>query len=357
MPLPSSSTISLSQVNVELTFASNANINMNSAGVRGLFGKASGAISMSDGWGKSSGRKGYWAGGELTFNNYTTATNEIDGCTLTASMTIVNPTAALSTACSYALGALSTSNGYIFGGSTSTSAFLKTVQKLSFSTETLSTLAAIWELYPGLYGGIDSAAVNATTAAYTGAGLAENGRVNRVYSLTFSSEAVTLLSAVLSSTRRGLTGLTAPTKGYFGGGNGAAINSEQIIDALTYSTLTVALLSAVIPDGSLNYNSRWMGGVYSGTAGYFMGGYNWQTVIRKLDYSNETCVNISATMVNGRSYAPGMSGSSVGAIGGGYQGAPLYAASTVIDVFTFATETCSNPGVALTVARSNMAAI
>ena len=54
MALPASGAISLNQVNVELGNSGTANINMNSAAVRGLFGIASGAISMSDGYGKSS---------------------------------------------------------------------------------------------------------------------------------------------------------------------------------------------------------------------------------------------------------------------------------------------------------------
>ena len=54
MALPASGAISLSQVNVELGNAGTASINMNSAAVRGLFGVASGAISMSNGYGKSS---------------------------------------------------------------------------------------------------------------------------------------------------------------------------------------------------------------------------------------------------------------------------------------------------------------
>ena len=54
MALPASGAISLNQVNVELGNAGTASIDMNSAAVRGLFGVASGAISMSDGYGKSS---------------------------------------------------------------------------------------------------------------------------------------------------------------------------------------------------------------------------------------------------------------------------------------------------------------
>ena len=54
MGLPASGAISLNNVNVELGNTATAQIDMNSAAVRGLFGIANGATSMSDGHGKSS---------------------------------------------------------------------------------------------------------------------------------------------------------------------------------------------------------------------------------------------------------------------------------------------------------------
>ena len=53
MALPASGQISLNDVNVELGNSGTAQIDMNSAAVRGLFGVASGQISMSDGYGKA----------------------------------------------------------------------------------------------------------------------------------------------------------------------------------------------------------------------------------------------------------------------------------------------------------------
>ena len=54
MALPSSGQITLNQVNVELGLSGTAQIGMNDAAVRALFGIASGEIEMSDGYGKSS---------------------------------------------------------------------------------------------------------------------------------------------------------------------------------------------------------------------------------------------------------------------------------------------------------------
>jgi hypothetical protein len=53
MALPSSGPISLSQVNVELGLSTTAQISLNDAAVRNLFGKPTGTISLSDGYGKS----------------------------------------------------------------------------------------------------------------------------------------------------------------------------------------------------------------------------------------------------------------------------------------------------------------
>lgn len=71
MTLPASpNTISLNQVNTELGRTATATLSMNDSGLRTLFGVASGQISMSQGWGKSSnviGQVAYTTAGSYTW--------------------------------------------------------------------------------------------------------------------------------------------------------------------------------------------------------------------------------------------------------------------------------------------------
>lgn len=53
MTLPVSGAISMAMVNTELGRAANANVSLTESAVRSMFGKSSGAISMSDGYGKN----------------------------------------------------------------------------------------------------------------------------------------------------------------------------------------------------------------------------------------------------------------------------------------------------------------
>ena len=72
MALPSSGSISLSQVNTELGNSATAPISLNDTNVRTLAGKASGAISLNDLLGKS-------AGGSITFTPTPGSYVESDG--------------------------------------------------------------------------------------------------------------------------------------------------------------------------------------------------------------------------------------------------------------------------------------
>jgi hypothetical protein len=84
MALPASGAISLNDVNVELGLSATAPISLNDASVRTLFGVASGAIDMNDGYGKSnaynivalgqSGSRDVWCSYDgITFTKFTNA--------------------------------------------------------------------------------------------------------------------------------------------------------------------------------------------------------------------------------------------------------------------------------------------
>lgn len=71
MTLPASGPISFSQINAELGLSSTAQINMGRSDVRGLFAKGSGAISMSDGRGRSAAGVASTFTGTWTFESTT----------------------------------------------------------------------------------------------------------------------------------------------------------------------------------------------------------------------------------------------------------------------------------------------
>jgi hypothetical protein len=82
MTLPASGAISLNNVNVELGLTATAQIGLNDAAVRNLFGVASGAITMADGYGKASFTGMVATGGTITTDgDYKVHTSDITGST------------------------------------------------------------------------------------------------------------------------------------------------------------------------------------------------------------------------------------------------------------------------------------
>jgi len=125
MTLPTSGqAISLSQVNTELGLSSTAVITLNDAAVRTLFGKASGAISMSDGHGKANQFNGTITTNQQEMNLRTFAVNAGWNQTVAATITVNSniyvssnnvATAAMTINGSWPGGVTLVNNGFIMG--------------------------------------------------------------------------------------------------------------------------------------------------------------------------------------------------------------------------------------------------
>ena len=124
MTLPASGQISLSQVNTELGYSSTASITMNDSAVRTLFGVSSGAISMSNGWGKANAWSGTITSNQQQLNLRTWATGAGWNGTTKATITVnagvyiwsdSTGTAGLTIDGSWPGGCFLVNNGYIMG--------------------------------------------------------------------------------------------------------------------------------------------------------------------------------------------------------------------------------------------------
>lgn len=148
MTLPSSGAISLSQVNTELGRSSTATISLGESAVRTLAGVASGAISMSNLYGKSavsfSPDGGTSSGSAVYLSMYGS---------LNASITITCSTNATWTYSGYGADSISVSNG---GAATSITFYLSTSYYGATATYNLSATAGgvtrYWTVYLEVFG-------------------------------------------------------------------------------------------------------------------------------------------------------------------------------------------------------------
>jgi len=132
--------------------------------------------------------------------------------------------------------------GYIGGGFDG--GYLSGIDKITFSSDSKSTLSATFNSERNFH----ASAANSGTAGYFAGGLTNGGNdlLSQIAKLTFSSDAVSVLSATLSSARAYLDGAAnTGVAGYFAGGNTSA-GSQTTIDKLTFSTETNSVLSATL---------------------------------------------------------------------------------------------------------------
>ena len=255
--------------------------------------------------------------------------------------------------------AVSSSNyGYIAGGwlhFTSPPAYLCTIERLDFSTETLEA--------PGTYQltskRISSGTVSNSNYGYFGGGTDDTAPpylVCTIDRLDFSTETIQYpVIGHLTEARSGLAAVSTPEYGYFGGGSLGGVDLSCTIDRLDFSNETVDVPGTLDQLTNSRYSSA---SVYNSNYGYFAGGSNPTSVctIERLDFSTETVAEPGSYQLTEARYGlAAVSNNSYGYFGGGY-GPPWVC---TIDRLDFSSETMQYPVTAeqLSEARSDLAGL
>ena len=178
--------------------------------------------------------------------------------------------------------------GYTGGGMNATPAVVASIRKITFSNDSSATIGATLTTTSAFIGNAGMA--NSGTAGYfCGGWNAGSTWYSRVDKLAFSNDSKSTLAATLTSGTGRLTAMAnSGTAGYAGGGN-ASDGSTYLsnVDKITFSNDSKSnlgnILTAVYTTGA--------GFANSGTAGYFAGGsFNSAVVsnMQKIAFSNDS---------------------------------------------------------------------
>lgn len=137
----------------------------------------------------------------------------------------------------------SATKGYFCGGySNPISDAIKTVQAITFSTETTASIGN--KLVHKSY---SAAGVNSALTGYIGGGSSQLGSSSFIDGLNLGTEASLPISATLQGARQYLAGCNSLVKGYFAGGDGSY---GQEIDGIDFTTNTAINPSATLSDST-----------------------------------------------------------------------------------------------------------
>lgn len=181
----------------------------------------------------------------------------------------------------------------------------------------------------------------ASNAGYTGGGRNSGGTVqNTINKLNFSTDATSVVAATLGTAVSQAGGVSGQSKGYFCGGfdGGSPIST---IAAFTFSNESRANLGATLPSAHFNQASG-----QSSSKGFLAGDDSNSTAIVSLDLSAETTATSGATLSTGKGAATGVSSSLAAYFAGGNPGP-----QTNINKLTFASETSAALSNSLPAAR------
>jgi hypothetical protein len=318
-------------VNLELGKSATALVSFNDTDLRTLFGVASGQISMSTGYGKSSysaaGTHGYAFGGSGFSAPPATTGVEITGLRF-SDEAFLDPAAAIDVIYINSAGAGNTtakayistgdrqftfsnetfanspvspsgvtpapfsyanSTTHMYGRAGSTGRY----EKFNFSTQTWQNLGVISN-YPTAQ--VVQAVQNPTKAfwsqGFTPAYVPQYQPF--VEGITFSNDSIINPGAVLAQGRTANSAVNSATRGYFAGGQISPWPQYSEIDGIDFSTNT-----GVNPGAGLVQGRAAMGGINSATRGYFMGGQNGPVELTQIDgiqFNTETAIDPAASM-------------------------------------------------------------
>jgi hypothetical protein len=365
MPLNASGPLSLGgstvgqSVNLELGKSATALISMNDTDLRSLFGVASGQISMSQGYGKSSydvnATRGYFGGGE-TGPSAATRTNSIKGFQFSNETSLV-VSATLTRATSYNAGVNNPTNGYFAGGnipSPAGSPSTNTIDGFLFSNETTFN--------PGIslvQSRASLSSLNSTTKGYFFSGQTPNPvgapfTRSQIDGILFSNETA-IDPAAAADAQFGSTGVNSQTRGYIAGGAPPGFGPLTTkIDGFLFSNETYATISATLAQARFK-----PGPVNSLTRGYFGGGGPGPGIgqIDGIQFSNETAIDPAAALAQARNVGDGTNSSTRGYFVGGVNPADDDIYRSEIDGIQFSDETAINPAAVLSTNLSDFAAV
>lgn len=225
--------------------------------------------------------------------------------------------------------------GYIAGGEGGSSSYSK-IEKLLYFTETRSTLSAT---LPAAIIAL-SAVSNTGTAGYICGGYritAPEGFIRAIYKLTYSTETISTISATLSTDDANITGFDNPkVAGYLRGGNLAT----TLMQKLTFSTESRSTVAS-----GLGQSTGGSGITFASTRGYYNQGrlVNGTPTKKmyKMPYSTETEADIGDKLSSNRLW-PGVVGDYLASgffLGGNESVAGLNSSS--IDKISFSTDNSS----------------
>jgi len=293
--------------------------------------------------GLAAGATGYLGGGRTSVN-----TNVIEKLDLSTDS--IATLAATLTADTWDLNCVAYRGNAIYwaGGGAQSNLYegLTRYDKLSVVDDSKSTLAATLASGRMATGGYS----NESTAGYTLAGFTNNPSSqlrNTIEKLTYSTESNSVLAATLSIPTDSFGSFSnSGTAGYHSGGWNSSSN-QSYIDKVTYSTDSLSTLGSGLSVGRRTHE----GFSLSGTAGYFMGGFTTSivTTVDKVSFPTDTVTTLGTglTVATNQFYTFGSQ--DYGYVLGGYTPSGL---TSAIYKMNFLTDTFALSGTTISVAKS-----